>query len=111
MAGKGLHTYSVAEAQNATMGQKGSVFLDTDGTTFTPSTGVIVAITMITDCAFDVLTPEDSTKYIGISGSGYESAGNTYTASDSFVSGMTIYGRWTSVSVNSSGEKCICYVG
>ena len=107
----GFDSYSVQEAQNSSMCQVCSVYLDTDGQTLTPTNGVIVAITMITDCAFDTLTPEDSTKYIGISSSGYESAGNTYTASDSFPSGMTIYGRWTSVSVNSSGEKCICYIG
>ena len=39
MASKGLHSYTVQEAQNATMGQAGSVYLDTDGTTFTPKIG------------------------------------------------------------------------
>ena len=52
MAGKGLHSYTVQEAQNATMGQAGSVYLDTDGTTFTPTSGVVVAITMISDTDF-----------------------------------------------------------
>ena len=59
---KGLHEFTVQEAQNASMGQVGSVYLDTDGTTFTPSAGVVVAITMITDCNFDVLTADDSSK-------------------------------------------------
>ena len=56
MAGNrgGLHSYTVQEAQNSQMGQVGSVYLDTDGTTFTPSTGVVVAITVVTDCDFDV---------------------------------------------------------
>ena len=109
MAGKGLHTYTVAEAQNATMGQMGSVFLDTAGTTFTPSSGIIVAITVVTDCDFDVLTAEDSAKYISLGGSGYESGGDALINTDQFPAGLTIYGRWTSVSVNTTGS-CICYV-
>ena len=108
---KGLHNYTVQEAQNATMGQVGSVYLDTDGTAFTPSTGVVVAITMITDCGFDTLTAEDNSKYIEPGESGYEGGGNQFTAADDFPSGMTIYGRWTSVSVATTGQKCICYVG
>ena len=112
MAGKrgGLHSYTVQEAQNSSMGQVGSVYLDTDGTTFTPSVGVVVAITMISDCDFDVLTPEDISKYIGVTDDGYENGGDTLAITDQFPSGMTIYGRWTSVSVNTTGA-CICYVG
>ena len=112
MAGKrgGLHSYTVQEAQNSSMGQVGSVYLDTDGTTFTPSNGVVVAITMITDANFDVLTPEDSSKYISVGGTGYGAGGDTLANTDNFPAGMTIYGRWTSVSVNTTGS-CICYVG
>ena len=114
MAGKrgGLHSYSVQEAQNSQMGQVGSAFLDTDGTTFTPSTGVVVAITVVTDCDFDVLIAEDPNKYFNIGGAsdGYEGGGDTLANTDQFPAGITIYGRWTSVSVNSTGS-CICYVG
>ena len=113
MAGKrgGLHSYTVQEAQNSSMGQVGSVFLDVDATEFTPSSGVVVAITMLSDCNFDILTPEDSAKYIGIpSLTGYEAGGDTLAITDVFPEGLTIYGRWTSVSVNTAGS-CICYVG
>jgi len=111
MAGKGgLQSYTVQEAQNSSMGQVGSVFLDTAGTTFTPSDGIIVAITMITDCNFDVLTAEDSTKYISVGGTGHNSGGDTLANTDNFPAGMTIYGRWSSVSINSAGS-CICYIG
>ena len=116
MAGKrgGIHGYTVQEAQNAAMGQAGSVFLDTDGTTFTPTNGVVVAITMMTDCGFDVLTGEGgdgSGTYINRINTGYEDAGNSLANGDSFPAGMTIYGRWTSVSVQTSGQQCVCYVG
>ena len=113
MAGNrgGLHGYTVQEAQNSSMGQVGTVFLDTDATTFTPSSGVIVAIQMMTDCTFDTLTAEDSSKYISVGGTGYEAGGDTLANSDTFSAGMTIYGRWTSVSVQTDAMQCICYVG
>ena len=110
MASKGLHSYTVQEAQNATMGQAGSVYLDTDGTTFTPTSGVVVAITMISDTDFDTLTAETGAKCIEVGGTGYESAGDTLANSDLFPAGMTIYGRWSSLSVNTNGA-CICYIG
>ena len=108
----GLQGYTVQESQNASMGQVGSVYLDTDGTTFTPTNGVVVAITMTgaTGTDFDVLTAEDSARYISVGGTGYESGGDTLANSDTFPEGMTIFGRWTSVSVNTNGS-CICYIG
>ena len=41
---KGLHTFTVQEAQNATMGQAGTAFVDSgQGTdTYTPPTGTVV---------------------------------------------------------------------
>lgn len=111
MAGKGgLRSYTVQEAQNSSMGQVGSVFLDTGGTTFTPSNGVVVAITMISDCNFDILSAEDTTKYISVGNTGHEGGGDTLANTDNFPAGMTIYGRWNSVSINSAGS-CICYIG
>tara|TARA_R100001530_G_C4277819_1_gene144801 strand:+ start:37 stop:360 length:324 start_codon:yes stop_codon:yes gene_type:complete len=102
--------YTVVEANNVAMGQAGSAFLDTDSTTFTPSSGVVVAITMITDCGFDTLTAEGGTgKFINTDGAG--AGGNTLVAGDSFPAGMTIYGRWTSVSIQTTGQQCVCYVG
>ena len=114
MAGKrgGLHSYTVQEAQNSSMGQVGSVYLDTAASTFTPTTGVIVAVTMLTDnVGFSALTAEDSTKYIGIATDGYEGGGDTFGTGDLFPQGMTIFGRWTSVSVQTDGDKVLCYVG
>ena len=49
MPGKGIHTYSVQESQNAGLGQAGSVYLNNAGTTFTPTNGVIVAISVLED--------------------------------------------------------------
>ena len=103
--------YSLTDAAMIQLGQHGSAFLDTDATTFTPSGGdVVIAITMITDCGFDVLTAEGGTgTYITTAGAG--AGGDTLVAGDTFPAGLTIYGRWTDVSVQTYGQQCICYVG
>lgn len=95
------------------LGQEGSVFLDTAATVFAPSAPVkVIAITMITDCNFSDLVPSDNSKFFGTSGTGYEDGGDAATASaDTYPAGVTIYGSWTSVSVDTDGEICICYVG
>ena len=121
----GIQHFTVQEAHNINLGQGGSVFLDTDSTVFTPNKGVVIAITMITDCRFDTLTAEDPKKHFGISslgspsttngtdGDGYEGRGDEISsaATDQIDRGITIFGRWTSVSVANNGECCICYIG
>ena len=108
----GLNKYTVQEAQNAGLGQAGSVYLDTDTTEFTPTNGVVVAITMLSDAVeFDILTPEDTSLYAGIGGSGYESKGDALDHSNTFPLGVTIYGRWTSVSIDTNDMKVMCYIG
>ena len=110
MAGKGIRTYEGSTADNIALGQGGSAYLDTDSTTFTPSNGVVVAITALTDCSFDTLTAEGGTgRYINTAGAG--AGGDTFSSSEVIPKGVTIFGRWTSVSVNTNGEKCICYIG
>ena len=111
MAGKGLHSYTVQEAQNATMGQAGSVFLDSTTKDFQPTKGVVVAITMVTDCKFNQLTAETGTQCFDKDGSGHESLGNSVSNLDVFPAGLTVYGRWTRVLVSTNGEQCICYIG
>ena len=108
MAGKGIHTYSVQESQNASLGQAGSVYLrDTDA--FTPTNGVVVAINVIEDdTAFTTLTAEDSTKYMSRGATGYESGGDDIST-DTFPQGTVLFGRWTTVTL--SDGKAICYIG
>ena len=102
--GKGLHSYTVQE------GQAGSVYLKTDGKVFTPTSGVVVAITMVQESDFDTLTSETGTECIEVGGTGFESGGDNLSNADLFPAGLTIYGRWTSVSLNTNGA-CICYIG
>ena len=109
MAGKGIHTYSVQESQNASLGQAGSVYLRDTGTTFTPSNGAIVAVNVLEDdTSFTTLTAEDSTKYMSYGATGYESGGNTITT-NTFKQGTVLFGRWTSISLGAG--KAIVYIG
>ena len=123
MAGKrgGLHSYTVQEAQNSSMGQVGSVYTASGSDAIKPPTGaVFVAITMITDCTFDAsagLVAEDAQKYINTETAAHDLAsadgslgeGGQVVDSVVFTSGLTIYGRWTEIDV--SVGSCVVYIG
>ena len=143
MAGKGLTTYTPKEASNISTGQIGSVWLDIgkitpegekSGTLFQPENGVIIAITAMQNSTFVDLITEDDTKYVGGTGTGYESGGDTFHLEDNsgsgamvgveILKGITIYGRWTGVRVyyNSDADgdsddgvtdysRVLCYIG
>lgn len=90
---KGLHSYTVQEAQNATMGQVGSVFIDDTG----QHTGIFVAISAIEDSVVDV---SDCTNI----------ADTMEDAVDFTIpAGLTIYGRFEVFSLASG--KVIAYKG
>ena len=99
-------------------GQMGSGFLDgaTLSNSLTPPTGkVIVAISFLATTQLDVLTP--ATDGLGSGGSTAADPGNlsfgiatqdaghganseTVSTAQKFPAGMTIYGRWTAVSMS-----------
>ena len=82
-------------------GQLGSVYTTASSDAITPPTNkVFVAITMLADTTFTLLTPENA-DYLTVPGKGYESLGDTTATSETFPKGITIYGRWTTVDVNS----------
>ena len=113
MAG-GLHKYTVIESGNTQLGQGGSVFIDdTSAATFN---GIVVAITMVEDTTFTLLTSETakdgSTKYYANTAAvSAAAAGNTNAidSSNIFPAGMTIFGRWTAVTLD--GGSVIAYIG
>jgi len=88
-----LHKFTVAEAQNASMGQAGSVFIDDTA----QHTGDFVAITAIEDSVVDV---SDCTNIT-----------NTMADAADFTipAGLTIYGRFEVFSLASG--KVIAYRG
>ena len=101
---KGLHAYTVQEAQNAQMGQAGSVFIDDT----VIHTGPFVAITAIEDATVDVsdCTDIEKTMVDGLTGT----TGAATMATDFTIpAGLTIYGDFAYFSL--SGGKVIAYKG
>ncbi len=107
-------------------GQMGSAHMHNDaGETLTPPDGmVVVAITMIGNSTFDVLTAdtsnsvvysgtESSNTYFGITNANTGGNGEAVDASISFPAGLTIVGRWTAVSLAAADTDggIICYFG
>ena len=93
--------YTVLESGNVSLGQAGCEYLDTD-TAATSS--LIVAITFLEDSTFDTLTPQDTSLYMGeASGLGND------VEQDTFPKGVTIYGRWTAVELETG--RAVGYLG
>tara|TARA_R100001594_G_scaffold147879_1_gene201740 strand:+ start:117 stop:446 length:330 start_codon:yes stop_codon:yes gene_type:complete len=104
--------YSVVEAQNIQLGQAGSAFVDTTGQFTPPSDQKIIMITMLTDVEFSELTPEDHNINFGTSSTTQPGTGSDQLASgDTFPAGVTIFGRWDSLTLASGGDKVIAYFG
>ena len=115
---------STATAYN--FGQLGSAHMHNDnGEDLTAPDGmVIVAITMIGATVFDKLTcdtsnsvvysgTESNNVYFGISNGNTGGNSEVVDTSIEFPAGMTIYGRWTTVSLNAADTDggIIAYFG
>ena len=74
---------------------------------------VFVAITFLADTVFDNggLTSDDNTMFINdtVASTGIDADGGAVTDGVTFPKGITIYGRWTSILLDSG--SCIAYVG
>ena len=107
-------------------GQLGSAHMHNDhGETLTPPDNmVIIAITMLGQTAFDVLTADTSNSvvysgtetnnaYFGITNGNTGGNSETLDTGILFPGGITIYGRWTAVSLNAAQttDGIICYFG
>tara|TARA_R110002020_G_scaffold175164_1_gene367073 strand:+ start:242 stop:583 length:342 start_codon:yes stop_codon:yes gene_type:complete len=100
-------------------GQMGSILITgtTNAVTSNGVTGmekaVFVAITFLEDTVFDNagLTAEDSRMYPNdtTAGTGIDANGGAVTDGETFPMGVTIYGRWTSILLDSG--KVIAYIG
>ena len=95
--------YTVVEAGNVGLGQVGSAVLDSGESG--ASLGTVAAITMLEDTTFTTLTQSSA----AITGTGTSTHGNSIVNTDVFPAGVTIYGRWTAVTVNAG--LCIIYLG
>ena len=70
----------------------------------------VVAITMLSECTFTTLTPyAESGKFSAYLNTGAAGAfGKAVATNDTYPTGVTIYGRFTAVTLNTG--KCIAYV-
>ena len=101
---RSLHNYTVVEAQNAALGQAGSVFIDdTD-----QHTGIFVAITALVDAELDV---SDCTNIANtmVDGADGTKGASTMTTDFTIPKGVTIYGRFETLSLG--GGSVIAYRG
>lgn len=101
----GLHKFTVQEAQNAALGQAGSVFIDDADI----HTGPFVAITAIIDSTVDATdcTNIENTMVDGADGT---TGAATMTTDFIIPKGVTIFGRFEYFSIVSGG-KVIAYKG
>ena len=104
-------------------GQMGSILItgitnavtcrDVADSTFKTQNAVFVAIQFLEDTVFDNagLTSEDNNIYINdtTASTGIDANGGAVTDSVTFPKGLTIYGRWTSILLDSG--KVIAYIG
>ena len=91
--------YTVAEAQNAALGQAGSVFIDDTA----QHTGPFVAITAITDAEIDATDCTD------IADTMVDGGAATMTTDFTIPKGTTIFGRFSVFSLNSG--SVLAYLG
>jgi hypothetical protein len=113
----GTHKYTVQEAQNAALGQAGSIFVAGAGEITATNNSIFVAIQFLEDTVFD--SSDDGLKAVGDRQSYPDSTGTcknisvddngAVVNSETFPAGMTIYGRWLSFKLSSG--KVIAYVG
>jgi len=70
----------------------------------------VVAITMLQECTFETLTSyvEGSKHSAYMTTAAAGAFGKAVAGNDTFPTGVTIYGRWTAVKLESG--KCIAYV-
>ena len=109
-------------ASQASFGQLGCAHTDS-ATAITPPKGkVIVAITFLADNVLTGLIAEDPSQYFNTAEAAHnetataetqvEGSGGIAINGVSFPKGLTIYGRWTSVSLQAdSTHGVICYYG
>ena len=111
-----LRQYGVVEAQNAALGQAGSIFVTgTTAVTCGAGSGVFVAIQFTEDTVFSSgsggLIAETEQLFPDDAGTGtlIDSNGGAAIDGETFPQGMTIFGRWEGFTLASGA--CIAYVG
>jgi hypothetical protein len=108
--------YTDNEATNTSLGQLGSVYQDGAGAITPPAGLAFIAITIVKEATFnstDGLVPEDGDgqTYISteVASTSAASGGTFITSDDDFAAGITMFGRWSTITVATG--NIIAYVG
>ena len=110
---------NVNDLFSVSTGYFGSAYLDASGLSdeglqnlTTDSDNHCVAITFLDDSTFTALTAYkqsgNASAYVEINAAKNPGFGKALVSGDTFPKGVTIYGRWTQVTLNTG--KAICYV-
>ena len=89
-----IENFTVKESANVSLGQVGCFMEDGAGGGNAVTGKKIVAIQFITDTTFTTLTP-NSTSYAGTAGGSGDATTGAVTTSNTFPTGMTLFGQWT----------------
>ena len=108
---RGLQSDQVKRADTA-LGQLGNTFVDSTGAVTPPTGKVFVALSFLADTSLSALVAEDS-KFCSTSAGGSGAGGDAIAAAQVFPRGFTLYGRFTSFTLNSADADggVVAYVG
>ena len=115
--------YSLTDSAMIQLGQVGSVFLDASGASSPPLGKVFIGITFLDDTIFDAsagLVADRENDYANTEAAAHNESDGSETStqgsgglqidgSNTFPSGVTIYGRWTEIDITSG--MLIAYIG
>ena len=106
------YKYTVQESNNLAIGQTHSMHLNVGSQAMTPpSNTVFIAIHILNDTRFTALVAEDPNTCIGTTGVDNSHSGGTgdrINNASVFPAGMILYGRWTSITLNSGLINAYC---
>lgn len=108
---RSLQDKQVKKADTA-LGQLGNTFVDSTGAVTPPTGKVFIALSFLADTSLSALVSE-STDFCSTSAGGSGAGGDAIAAAQVFPKGFTLYGRFTSFTLNSADADggVVAYVG
>jgi len=108
---RGLQNDQVKKADTA-LGQLGNTFVDSTGAVTPPAGKVFVALSFLADTSLSALVAEN-TNFCSTSAGGSGSGGDAIASAQIFPKGFTLYGRFTSFTLNAADADggVVAYVG
>lgn len=106
-----LQSDQVKKADTA-LGQLGNTFVDSTGAVTPPAGRVFVALSFLADTSLSALVAEN-TDFCSTAAGGSGAGGDAVAAAQVFPKGFTLYGRFTSFTLNSADADggVVAYVG